>query len=163
MHSRSIPVFSHFLTALDGLLAKTEAHCEAQGIKPEALLNFRLFPDMLPFVKQVQLTTDFATRGADRLTGREIRSFPDTETSFAELHARISAARDYLAGFTGAEFDGAGARTITIKLRAGDMSMPGEAFLEMYAKPQFFFHLTTAYAILRHNGVAVGKRDYMGA
>ncbi|MCB1387814.1 MAG: DUF1993 domain-containing protein [Rhodobacteraceae bacterium] len=163
MFAQSVPVFSHFLAALSGVLAKAEAHCEAQGIKPEALLTFRLYPDMFPLTKQVQLATDFATRAADRLTGREIRGFADTETSFAELRARIDSAREYLGGFTSAEFDGAATRVIKITLRSGDMQMAGSAFLETYAKPQFFFHMTTAYDILRHNGVVLGKRNFMGA
>lgn len=163
MYSRSIPVYTHFLTALSGLLAKAEAHCSAHNIKPEALLGFRLFPDMFPLTKQVQLACDFATRGADRLTGSEPKSFADTETTFAELQARLAAAQAHLATFKPAQFEGAEGRTITMKMRQGEMSMPGEAFLNNYSMPQFFFHLTTAYNILRHNGVAVGKRDYMGA
>lgn len=162
MFAQSVPVFTHFLSAEARVLAKAEAHCEAQGIKPEALLNFRLYPDMLTFTKQVQLSTDFATRGCDRLTGRELRAFPDTETSFTELIARIDTAQEYLGGFTGSEFDGAAERVITLTLRAGEMRMAGSAFLETYTKPQFFFHLATAYDILRHNGVPLGKRDFMG-
>ena len=163
MFAQSVPVFTHFLAAEARVLAKAEVHCEALGIKPEALLNFRLFPDMLNFTKQVQLSADFATRGCDRLTGREIRAFPDTETSFAELRARIETALDYLGGFTSAEFDGSAERVIILKMRAGEMQMAGSAFLETYTKPQFFFHLTTGYDILRHNGVVLGKRDFMGA
>jgi Uncharacterized protein conserved in bacteria len=163
MYAATIPVYTRFLTALSGVLAKAEAHVEAQGLKPEALLDFRLYPDMLSFTRQVQLACDFATRGADRLCGREVRSFPDTETSFAELQARIAAARAYLEAFTPADFDGAEAREVVLKLRMGEMQMSGAQFLEGYAKPQFFFHMTTAYDILRHNGVVLGKRDFMGA
>lgn len=163
MYAASIPVFTRFLTALSSVLAKAESHVEAQGIKPEALLGFRLYPDMLPFTRQVQLTTDFATRGADRLCGREVRSFPDTETSFAELRARLAAAGDHLGSFSPADFEGAETREVVLTLRIGEMRMPGAQFLEAYAKPQFFFHMTTAYDILRHNGVALGKRDFMGA
>lgn len=163
MFARSVPLFTHFLIAESKVLAKAEAHCEAQGIKPEALLNFRLYPDMFTFAKQVQLSTDFATRCCDRLTGREIRAFPDTETSFAELRGRIEAALEYLGSFASVEFDGSAERVITITLRSGEMRMAGSAFLETYSKPQFFFHMTTAYDILRHNGVALGKRDFMGA
>lgn len=162
MHARSIPIFTNFLTALDGVLAKTEAHCEANGIAPETLLTFRLFPDMLPFMRQVQLTCDFAARGCDRLSNREMRSFPDTETSFVELRTRIASVIAHIATISPSDFDGAETRTITLKLRSGEMSMSGEMFLEGYAKPQFFFHMTTAYNILRHNGVALGKRDFMG-
>lgn len=163
MYAATIPVFTRFLGALSGVLAKAEAHVEAQGLKPEALLGFRLYPDMLPFTRQVQLTADFATRGADRLTGREVRSFPDTETGFAELRTRLAAAAEYLDGFTPAEFEGAESREVVLTLRIGEMRMPGAQFLEFYAKPQVFFHMTTAYDILRHNGVVLGKRDFMGA
>ncbi len=162
MHARSIPIFTNFLTALDGVLAKAEAHCEANAIKPGALLDFRLFPDMLNFTRQVQLACDFAARGCDRLSNRDLRSFEDTETSFAELRARIAAVKGHIGTISPEAFDGAETRTITLKLRTTEMSMSGEMFLEGYAKPQFFFHLTTAYNILRHNGVALGKRDFMG-
>jgi len=162
MHARTIPIFTHFLTALDGVLAKAEAHCEANAIKPEALLEFRLFPDMMTLTRQVQLACDFAARGCDRLCARELRSFEDTETSFAQLRARIAAVMAHIATASPSDFDGAETRTITLKLRTTEMEMSGERFLEGYAKPQFYFHVTTAYNILRHNGVALGKRDYMG-
>lgn len=163
MHSRSVAVYDRFLAALSGLLTKAEAHCTARGIKPEAMLTFRLFPDMMPFVKQVQLACDFAARGAARLAGEDPRGFPDTETTFAELQDRIRAARGYMAGFDMSRYDGAAAREITLKVGGQDMTMTGEAFLNLYSMPQFYFHLTTAYNILRHNGVEIGKRDYMGA
>ena len=162
MYTRSVPVFTHFLTALSKVLAKAESHCTEHTIAPEALLDFRLFPDMLPLRRQVQLACDFATRGADRLAGADITSFPDTETGFADLQARIAAAIAHLATLTADQFDGAQTRQITIKLRAGEMTMTGEQFLSTFATPQFHFHLTTAYNILRHNGVVLGKRDYMG-
>lgn len=163
MHHRSIAVYDRFLGALSKILTKAEAHCEAKGIKPEAMLTFRLFPDMFPFVKQVQLSCDFAARAAARLAGEEPKSFPDTETSFAELQARIAAARGYMASFGADRYAGAETRKITIKIRGNDMVMDGETFLNMYSLPQFYFHIATAYNILRHNGVEVGKGDYMGA
>lgn len=163
MHHRSVAVYDRFLANLSGLLTKAEAHCTAKTIKPEAMLTFRLFPDMFPFVKQVQLSCDFAARAAARLAGQEPKSFPDTETSFAELQDRIAAARGYLASFDPRAFDGAETRAITIKIRGQEMTMPGEAFLNLYSLPQFYFHIATAYNILRHNGVEIGKGDYMGA
>jgi hypothetical protein len=163
MHSRSVLVYDRFLAALSGLLTKAEAHCTARNIKPEAMLTFRLFPDMFPFIRQVQLSCDFAARAAARLAGEEPKSFPDTETTFAELQDRIRAARGYMAGFDPERFNGAGGRTIVIRVAGQDMTMSGEDFLMLYSLPQFFFHVTTAYNILRHNGVEVGKRDYMGA
>lgn len=163
MHAQIVPPMDRTLAALSAILHKAEAHCEAKGIKPEALLTFRLFPDMFPFTRQVQLACDFAARAAARLAGEEPRSFPDTETSFAELQARIAAARDYMASFPATAHDGAETRPVTIKMRGQDMTMPGLAYLTSYSLPQFHFHATTAYNILRHNGVEIGKRDYMGA
>jgi hypothetical protein len=163
MHHRSVAVYDRFLGALSKILTKAEAHCTAKSIKPEAMLTFRLYPDMFPFIKQVQLACDFASRGAARLAGEEPKSFPDTETSFAELQARIAAARGYMAGFDAGRYAGAEAHMITLKIRGNEMQMTGEDFLNLYSMPQFHFHLTTAYNILRHNGVEVGKGDYMGA
>lgn len=162
MHHRSVAVYDRFLANLSRILTKAEAHCTAKSIKPEAMLTFRLFPDMLPFVRQVQLACDFAARAAARLAGEEPKSFPDTETTFAELQTRIETARGYMAGFDVARYDGADSRKITLKMRGQDVTMTGENFLSLYSMPQFHFHLTTAYNILRHNGVDLGKADYMG-
>jgi uncharacterized protein len=163
MYAQTVPPMDRTLGALSGILTKAEAHVTAKNIKPEALLAFRLFPDMLPFIRQVQLACDFAARAAARMAGVEPQGFPDTETSFAELQARIAAARAYMATFPASAYDGAEDRTVTIKMRGQDVSMPGLAYLTMYSIPQFHFHATTAYNILRHNGVEIGKADYMGA
>lgn len=163
MHRRSVAVYDRFLAALAAILQKADGHCTARGIKPEALLQFRLYPDMFPLVKQVQLACDFAARGAARLAGAVPKSFSDTETSFGELQARIAAARAYMAEFDAPAYDGAEARGITLRIAGEDRMLSGEDFLDFYSLPQFHFHLTTAYAILRHNGVELGKRDYMGA
>ena len=163
MHAMIVPPMDRSLGALSAILTKAEAHCTAKNIKPEALLNFRLFPDMLPFTKQVQLTCDFAARCAARLAGAMPQSFPDTETTFADLLARIAASRAYMASFPASAYADAGTRDITFKAGPADMTLPGAAFLISYATPQFHFHCTTAYNILRHNGVEIGKRDYMGA
>ena len=162
MHHRSIAVYDRFLANLSRILTKAEAHCTAKSIKPEAMLTFRLYPDMFPFTKQVQLACDFAARGAARLAGEEPKSFPDTETTFAELQARVEAARAYLAGFAPDRLAGAETRQITLKIRGNDLTLTGEDFLNGFSLPQFYFHLTTAYNILRHNGVEVGKGDYLG-
>jgi uncharacterized protein len=163
MHRRSVAVFDRFLSALAVILDKAEAHCAAKKIKPEVILAARLFPDMFSFTKQVQLACDFAARGTARLAGVDPKSFPDTETSFAELQDRIAAARGYMGSFQKADFAHAPERPIHFKSGGRDMVLPGEEFLSFYALPQFFFHLTTAYDILRMNGVELGKRDYMGA
>lgn len=163
MHDQSAAAFDRFLGALSAVLSKAEAHCTAKGIKPEALLNFRLFPDMLPFTRQVQLTCDFAARATARLAGDDPASFPDTETTFAELQARIAAARAYVAGFGPERLAGAAARPVTLRIRGEERTMTGAEFLSFFSLPQFYFHMTTAYDILRHNGVELGKRDFMGA
>lgn len=163
MHHRSIDVYDRFLGALGRVLAKAEAHCAAKNIKPEAILNFRLYPDMFSFMRQVQLTCDFATRGAARLAGDEPKAFPDTETSFAELQARIAAARAYVTGFQPERLADAAGRVISFKAGPRDMTLNGEDFLAFFSLPQLFFHMTTAYDILRHNGVELTKADYMGA
>ncbi|MDM7932789.1 DUF1993 family protein [Tabrizicola sp.] len=163
MHRRSVAVFDRFLSALATILARAEAHCEARKIKPEVILAARLFPDMFPLVKQVQLACDFAARGSARLAGQDPKGFPDTETTFAELQDRIAAARGYMASFQPEDFAHAPDRQITFKAGGHDLTLSGEEFLSFYALPQFFFHVTTAYDILRHSGVDLGKRDYMGA
>ena len=163
MHRRSVAVFDRFLSALATILDKAEAHCTAKNIKPEVILAARLFPDMFPFARQVQLACDFAARGTARLAGVEPKSFPDTETTLAELKDRISAARGYMGSFQTADFAHADTRDIHFKVGGRDMVLKGDEFLSFYSLPQFFFHLTTAYDILRHNGIDLGKRDYMGA
>lgn len=163
MFDQIIPPMDRTLGALSAILTKADAHVTAKAITPEALLTFRLFPDMLPFTRQVQLASDFAARAAARMAGAEPRGFPDTETSFATLQARIAAVRAYMATFPASAYDGAETRTVTLKMRGQDVSMPGLAYLTLYSLPQFHFHATTAYNILRHNGVEIGKADYMGA
>jgi uncharacterized protein len=163
MHRRSVAVFDRFLSTLAAVLDKAEAHCDVKKIKPEVILAARLFPDMFPFARQVQLACDFATRGTARLAGVDPKAFPDTETTFAELKDRISAARGYMGGFQAADFAHAETREIHFKTGGRDTMLKGEEFLSFFALPQFFFHVTTAYDILRHSGVELGKRDYMGA
>lgn len=163
MHRQSVAVYDRFLAALSGILAKAEAQCETRNYKPEVILAARLFPDMFSFTKQVQLACDFAARGAARLAGQDPKSFPDSETSFAELLDRISAARGYIASFPAEDFAKASDRQITLKIGGHDMTLTGTDFLSFYSLPQFFFHITTAYDILRANGIELGKRDYMGA
>lgn len=163
MHAHIVPPMDRCLAALSAILTKAEAHCDAKGIKPEALLAFRLYPDMFPFTRQVQLTCDFAARAAARLAGADPKAFPDTETSFAELQTRIAAAREYMASFPASAHAGAKTRPVTIKMRGQDVTMPGLEYLTVYSLPQVYFHATTAYTILRHNGVEIGKRDFMGA
>ena len=163
MHRQSVAVFDRFLSALSQILTKASTHCDARGYKPEVILSARLFPDMFPLSRQVQLACDFAARGTARLAGVDPKGFPDTETSFDELQARISAARGYIASFTPQDLAHAADREVHFKAGGRDMMLKGSEFLSFYSLPQFFFHITTAYDILRHNGVDLGKRDYMGA
>ena len=163
MHRRSVAVFDRFLSALSTILDKAEAHCEAKKIKPEVILAARIFPDMFSLTRQVQLACDFAVRGTARLAGAEPKGFPDTETTFAELRDRISAARGYIADFQAADFTHADTREVHFKAGGRDMMLTGDDFLSFFSLPQFFFHITTAYDILRQSGVELGKRDYMGA
>lgn len=163
MYTQSIQPMSRSLGALSNILKKAEDHCTAKGIKPEALLEFRLFPDMFTMIRQVQLSCDFAARGVARLSGGDIPSYPDTETSFAGLQARIAAVQSVLAGFDNAAFDAAVPAEVTLPIRGKDMTFTAQQFLSIYCLPQFYFHVTTAFNILRHNGVEIGKMDYMGA
>ncbi len=162
MYDHIIPPFTRSLTALKAILAKAEAHCEAKKIDPAALTTARLFPDMLPFVRQITIASDSAKGAAARLAGVEIPSFPDTETSFPELQARVQKTIDFLATFTPDSFRDAAGRTITLKVGGKDVSMPAAVFLGSRAIPNFHFHMTTAYDILRHSGVELGKSDYLG-
>ena len=163
IHEAVIQPMDRMLAALSSILTKAEAHCAARKIDPQAILSFRLFPDMFTLTKQVQLTCDFCARAASRLAGDPLPSFPDTETSFAELRDRIAAARAHLAALPAARFDGAADRPITLKIGGEDRTLPGLSFATLYSLPQVYFHATTAYDILRHNGVELGKRDFMGA
>jgi hypothetical protein len=162
MHDQSIAVFDHMLGVLSGILKKAEAHCGAGKIDPAALLSFRLFPDMFSLTRQVQLASDFAKGPAARLAGVDNPPMADTETSFAELQDRIARTRAFLATITPDMVTGAEARIVTYRQRGEDRQLPGQAYLSGVALPHFFFHLTTAYNILRHNGVELGKADFIG-
>ena len=164
MHAASVPVFQQMLGSLDALLAKAEAHAAERKIDPDALLQARLFPDMFPLLRQVQIACDFAKGVSGRLAGAELPVFDNKETSFADLHALIAKTLAFIGGLDDAQFDGSESREIV--LRPGtpkERKIGGQAYLLSYGLPQFFFHVTTSYALLRHNGVEVGKRDYMGA
>ena len=161
MHS-PVAALSRALLALSTILTKAEAHCTAHKIDPTVMLSLRLFPDMLNFTKQVQLTCDFSARAVARLSGAEVPSFPDVETTFAELQTRIATAKTYVDSFSPAQFDGSETREITIPMRGTEVKMSGADYYTLYSLPQVYFHATTAYNILRHNGVEIGKRDYMG-
>jgi len=162
-YDATVPAFLQILGSLNGLLTKAEAHCEAKKIQPEVLLNARLYPDMLPLTKQVQIACDFAAKSCARLTQSEVPVVPDTEKTFAELKARIAKTIDYVKAFKPAQFEGAEARNVTFPVGPNNtMTLKGQQFLSGYAFPNFYFHATTTHGILRHNGVEIGKRDFLG-
>lgn len=162
MYQASIPVFLRMLGNLSAILDKAAAHAEAKKIDPAVLIKDRLAPDMLPFSFQVQTATDAAKGCAARLAGIEAPSFADTEATFPELKERIAKTIAFLQSVNAAQIDGSEERSITLKLRAGEFQFQGQGYLLHFALPNFFFHLTTAYAILRHNGVELGKADFLG-
>ena len=163
IHQASVPVFVQGLKGLKGVLTKAAAQVEAKSWDADALLKARLYPDMFPLLRQAQIATDFAKGCCARLAGVEVPAWDDTETSFAELIARIDRAIAYVEGLDAAAFAGAEDRDITLTRRGETSVVKGLAYFQTQAQPNFFFHLTTAYAVLRHNGVEVGKRDYLGA
>ncbi|MDW6022695.1 DUF1993 domain-containing protein [Mesorhizobium sp. BAC0120] len=158
----SVPMFLHSLGSLANVLTKAEANAVERKVEPSVLVNARLSPDMFPLKRQVQLASDHAKGASSRLAGREIPPYEDTEETFADLHARIAKTRDYLGTFAEIDFEGAEDRPIVIKGRQRDLNFTGLQYLQHFALPNFFFHLTTAYDILRHNGVPLSKVDFLG-
>lgn len=162
MSSASLPVFSFMLSNLSHLLDKAQACADAKKFDASVLLQYRLAPDMLPFNRQVQIACDAAKNGAARLAGVEAPKFEDVESTIAELQARIQKTLDYLATVPAHALDGTEDKDITFPLgREATHTMKGEAYLTRWVLPNLFFHVTTAYDILRHNGVEIGKRDYL--
>lgn len=163
MYQASVPVFSRSLANLRQILAKAEAHATAKKIDPAVFLNARLAPDMLPLVKQVQIASDNAKGPAARLAGIEVPKFEDNEASFADLLARIDRTIDFLGSIRAEQVDGSEGRDIRLPIGPNTLEFKGQDYLVGFALPNFFFHVVTAYAILRHHGVELGKRDYLGA
>lgn len=163
MYQASVPAFQKMLGNLKTILQKAEAHATAKKIDPAVLLNARLFPDMFALTRQIQIATDTAKGSVCRLSGSEIPSYEDKEATFAEIYARIDKTLALLATFTPAQIDGQEERDITITPGGREMKFKGQAYLVHWVLPNFYFHVMTAYAILRHNGVEVGKMDYLGS
>jgi hypothetical protein len=162
MYQASVPVFIRTLSSLKAILEKAAAHAKEHKIDESALLGARLFPDMFPLTTQVQIAADFARGTSARLSGVEPPKFEDNEQSFAELVARVERSLDYVRTFAASAIDGSEGREIVRKVRGEPHKFTGVDYLQKFALPNFYFHATTAYAILRHNGVPVGKADFIG-
>lgn len=161
MYQVTIPVLLRVLGNLKHVLKKGEAHAEAKKADPSALLNARLALDMHPLTRQVQMVSDSAKGGAARLAGIDVPSMPDIETTFAELYQRIDKTVDFLKSLKPEQFEGAETRQITLQFPGRELKMSGTELLGTVTLPNLFFHAVTAYNILRHNGVEIGKMDYL--
>jgi uncharacterized protein len=162
MYQASVPQFIKMLGNLKSILDKAATHATSKKIDESVFVNARLSPDMLPLTAQVQIATDFARGTTARLVGVEPPKVEDNEKSFAELTARIDAAIAYVRTFSAAQVDGSETRQITRTIRGAPKTFSGQDYLIQFSLPNFYFHVTTAYAILRHNGVEIGKLDFLG-
>jgi hypothetical protein len=162
MSQASIPVFVQLLTAASNVLDKAAAHAEAKKIDPSVLLATRIFPDMFPLSRQIQIATDQAKGGAARLAGLEVPKYEDNEKTIDELKARIAKTIAFVQSIDAAKIDGTEDKDLKIPLGPTERAFKGQAYLINFVLPNFYFHLTTAYNILRHCGVEIGKRDYLG-
>jgi len=163
MYTNSVPVFKQLLAALTAILAKADAHAVANSIEPDAFLQARLYPDMFPLLKQVQIAADFARGISARLAGVDVPVYEGKEKTFADLEGLLARTMGFLNSVSSAKFEGS--ETKEIVLRPGtpkEKKLSGQVYLANYGIPQFLFHVTTAYSILRHNGLPIGKRDFMG-
>jgi hypothetical protein len=164
MFTNSVPVFKQLLTALKAILTQANAHAAAKSMEPDALLQARLYPDMFPLVKQVQTAADFARGVSARLAGMDVPNFEGKEKSFSDLDELLAQTLKFLDRVDSVQFEGSEMKEIV--LRPGtpkEKKLSGEVYLSNYGLPQFLFHVTTAYVLLRHNGLPIGKRDFMGA
>jgi hypothetical protein len=163
LYQATVPVFVQTLEALSAIVDKASAYAEARKIDPAVMLGSRLRPDMLPLVRQMQIVCDNAKNMAGRLAGGEVPKFEDNETSFDDIKARIKKTLDYVRTVNSKDIEAGETREIVFPIGPNKMKMKGADYIFHFALPNFYFHLTTAYAILRHNGVEIGKRDYLGA
>jgi len=162
MYQAGIPAIVRYLNNLSAILDKAAAHCAARKIDPSVLINFRLAPDMLPLSRQIQIATDIVKGGGSRLAGAEVPSYADTEASFDDLKARIAKTTAHLKNFTPAQIDGSEGKDITLKFGPTEHKFNGQDYLTGFVLPNFYFHISMAYAILRHCGVEIGKKDFLG-
>jgi uncharacterized protein len=163
MYQAAVPAFLQLLNSLSAILDKAEAFAEERKIDPAVLLNYRLAPDMFPLTRQVQVATDQAKGCCARLAGVEVPKYADDETTFAELKARIARTTDFVQGFKPSDIDGSEERDIAITAGSRELRFKGQQYLVSFVLPNFYFHVTTAYNILRHCGLPIGKRDFLGA
>jgi hypothetical protein len=163
MYTASVPVFRQILNSLSAILKTAEAHVDTKKLDPNALLQARLFPDMFPLLRQVQLASDFAKGAAARLAGVEVPRYDDVEHDFASLQARIEKTLAFIDSVPREAIEQGATRDITVGIGANQRQFKGLPYLLHFALPQFFFHATTAYDILRHNGLDIGKRDFIGS
>jgi len=163
MYQASVPVFTRALGNLSKILDKGAAFADSRKIDPSVLINARLAADMFPLSKQVQIATDMAQRGSARLAGVDFANMPDTETTFPKLQERISKTLKFVKSLSASQIDGSEAKPITITVGGNDMTFTGQVYLLNFVLPNLYFHITAAYLILRHNGVDVGKLDFLGA
>jgi len=163
IYTASVPVFTQMLGGLKTVLSKAEAHAKQKNIDPNALLQARLYPDMFPLLRQVQVASDFAKSVSARLAGVEVPKLDDAEQTFDDLQARLDTVLAFIGGLDVAQFEDAATREIVTQAGTPkEKRFTGQSYIFNYGLPHFFFHTTTAYAILRHNGVEVGKKDYVG-
>ena len=163
MHQASVPALLQILDSLSAVIDKAAAHCEARKIDPATLMGYRLAPDMFAFARQIQVATDNAKGIAARLAGVEIPKLADDEKTFDELKARLAKVSEFIGALPAAQFEGAETRPIALKLGGHEVNFTGANYLFGFGLPNFYFHASTAYDILRHAGVPVGKRDFLGA
>ena len=162
MHSASVPLFTRQLNAMLGWLDKAQAHAEARKFDAANYLGLRLAPDMLPFTRQIQIACDMAKGCVARLAGQEVPKWDDTEASLDDLRARIRRTVDYVQSFPASQIDGTETREITLPMRSGPVTYSGQDYLTQFVLPNVYFHATTTYTLLRHAGVEIGKRDFLG-
>lgn len=162
MHAASVPVFVRMLNNLLAWLDKAQAHAEARKFDPANYLGLRLAPDMLPFTRQIQIATDGAKGCVARLAGVEVPKWEDNEASLDDLRARVRKTIDYVQSVPAAQIDGSEGREVVLQMRAGELRFAGQDYLRHFVLPNFYFHLTTTYALLRHAGVELGKSDFLG-
>ncbi len=162
MYDIAIPPLKRSLSNLSAILKKGEDYADTKNIEHAALLNARLFPDMYPLIRQVQIATDMSKGAAARLSGTEVPKYEDSETTFQELQARIAKTISFIDSVKPVQMEGSEARDITVIVRSRPLEFKGQAYLLKWVLPNVYFHVTTAYNILRHNGVGLGKADYLG-